>query len=130
MWFLFHKLAWACFSLTSLLDKNHIYGSILTNGVFLISGLSGDFAFSSKSDNFEILPYAVPSKKFKRPSLSQFSTYLKTEGEFEISIKKYNSGEPRFDLGKNLFQFDHSIEVRYITRARILCPLITLSMIK
>ena len=68
-----------------------------------------DFAFSisSKSDNFEILPYAVPSKKFKRPSLSQFSTYLKTEGEFEISTKKCNSGEPRFDLGKNLFQFDH-----------------------
>ena len=94
-----------------MLDKNHIYGSKLTNGVFLISGGSGDFAFSisSKSDNFEILPYAVPSKKFKRPSLSQFSTYLKTEGEFEISTKKYNSGEPRFDLGKNLFQFDHSI---------------------
>ena len=110
MWFLFHKLAWAHFSLASLLDKNHIYGSKLTNGVFLISGGSRDFAFSisSKSDNFEILPYAVPSKKFKRPSLSQFSTYLKTEGEFEISTKKYNTGEPRFDLGKNLFQFNHS----------------------
>ena len=87
-----------------------MYGSKLTNGVFLISGGSRDFAFSisSKSDDFEILPYVVPSKKFKRPSLSQFSTYLKTEGEFEISTKKYNSGALRFDLGKILFQFDHS----------------------
>ena len=40
-----------------LLDKNHIFGSKLTNGVFLKSGGSGDFIFSisAQSDNFEIL---------------------------------------------------------------------------
>ena len=42
-------------------------------------------------------------------SLCQFSTHLKTESIFEISTQKYNLGEPHFNLGKNLFQFDHSI---------------------
>ena len=41
----------------SLLDKNCIYRSKLTNGVVLISGGPGDFVFSisAQSDDFEIL---------------------------------------------------------------------------
>ena len=43
--------------LFSLLGKNHIYGSKLTNEVILISGGSADFVFSisAQSDTFDFL---------------------------------------------------------------------------
>ena len=51
----------------SLLDKNYIYESKLTNGVFLISGGPGDFTFSisAQSGNFEILAFFCDLQNFK-----------------------------------------------------------------
>ena len=51
-----------------MLDKNQNYGLKLINGVFLISGGSGGFAFSisAQSDNFEILALCSAEQKLQK----------------------------------------------------------------
>ena len=68
MWFLSSKLALVKRAHASLLDKNHIYESKLTNGAFFISGRSGGFTFSisAQSDNFEILALCSAKQKVQK----------------------------------------------------------------